>query len=190
MLIFRFLFLFSFLLFLRRIKLWIFQMIFMHRCLATIDIYVLFKSHRIFWSFRGILRLFPANCESYPIPVLVLLTIASVYAAVVQFAQRVLGAVRMRRAGHAARGCRGRAIQYCGRTVCDGGRGVLLIQIALLACASLHGLPNAKDAQLGEQKQRAGKDQTCKETAKQRAKEIRAWNWILINGMLIKTGRP
>lgn len=159
MLIFRFLFL-------SRIKLWIFQMILMHRCLANIDIYVLFKSHRIFWSFRGILRLFPANCESYPIPILVLLSIASIDAAVIQLAQRILGAVRVRRPGHAARGCWRRSVQYCGRAICDGGRGILLIQIALLACASLHGLPNAKDAQLGEQKQWAGKDQTCDEMEK------------------------
>jgi len=39
----------------------------------------------------------------------------------------------------------------------------VLVQVALLAGATLHGLPDTEDAQLGQQKEGSGHDQSCKE---------------------------
>lgn len=92
----------------------------------------LFKSHRIFWSFRGILRLFSqlnhVSCVPAPfqLPALVLLAIASIDAAIVELAERILCTAHMRRTRGCCRG-RWRSIEHGGCAICDGGRGLLLI---------------------------------------------------------------
>lgn len=109
--------------------------------------------------------MFPAKCSQLSARAtqirspLELLSVAPVDAAVVELAQRVLGTAHVRRSRRGAGGGGRRwSIEHGGRSVGNGGRGLVLVQVTLLAGATLHGLPDAKDAQLGQQEESSGHD--------------------------------